>query len=199
MFVTPAFAQSGGLAGGPDILMSILPFALIFVIMYFLIIRPQRQQMKKREEMLKAVRRGDTVVTGGGIVGNTRRVLPGGLTLKIDWTSWHRPAIFTLLQRRGGVPEADMRRTFNLGIGYCVILAQRSVPAALEILYDLGERPVVIGEVVRQRRARRSPSRSGRNRLAANPPAPNGVQAARQPVPEVPASVSRPRCTSQPF
>ena len=75
MFVTPAFAQSGGLTGGPDILMSILPFALIFVIMYFLIIRPQRQQMKKREEMLKAVRRGDTVVTGGGVVARVTKVI----------------------------------------------------------------------------------------------------------------------------
>jgi preprotein translocase subunit YajC len=78
MFVTPAFAQSGGITGGPDIFMSILPFALIFVIMYFLIIRPQRQQMKKREEMLKAVRRGDTVVTGGGIVGKVTKVVSDG-------------------------------------------------------------------------------------------------------------------------
>ena len=58
MFVTPAFAQSAAPAGGADIFMSILPFILIFVIMYFLIIRPQRTQMKKREEMLKNVRRG---------------------------------------------------------------------------------------------------------------------------------------------
>jgi preprotein translocase subunit YajC len=56
-------------------LMSILPFILIFVIMYFLIIRPQRTQMKKRQEMLTAVRRGDTVVTGGGIVGKVQKVV----------------------------------------------------------------------------------------------------------------------------
>lgn len=67
MFVTPAYAQ--GIAGGPDIFVSILPFVLIFVIMYFLIIRPQRQQMKKRGEMLAAIRRGDTVITGGGLIG----------------------------------------------------------------------------------------------------------------------------------
>jgi len=74
MFVTPAYAQASGAAGGPDILMSILPFVLIFVIMYFLIIRPQRQQAKKRGEMLAAVRRGDTVVTGGGVVGKVTKV-----------------------------------------------------------------------------------------------------------------------------
>ena len=73
MFVTPAYAQSAG-AGAPDILMSLLPFILIFAIMYFLIIRPQRTQMKKREEMLANIRRNDTVVTGGGVVGKVTKV-----------------------------------------------------------------------------------------------------------------------------
>ena len=74
MFITEAFAQTPGGAGGGDIIMSILPFLLIFVIMYFLIIRPQRTQMKKREEMLKNVRRGDQVVTGGGFIGKVTKV-----------------------------------------------------------------------------------------------------------------------------
>jgi len=73
MFVTPAYAQSMG--GAPDVLVSILPFILIFVVMYFLIIRPQRQQMKKRAEMLAGVRRGDSVVTGGGLVGKVTKVV----------------------------------------------------------------------------------------------------------------------------
>lgn len=72
MFVTPAYAQTGG--GGADVFISILPFILIFVIMYFLIIRPQRQQMKRRGEMLAAIRRGDTIVTGGGLVGKVVKV-----------------------------------------------------------------------------------------------------------------------------
>lgn len=73
MFVTPAYAQGAG--GGPDMLISILPFVLIFVIMYFLIIRPQRQQLKKRQEMLGAIRRGDSVVTGGGLLGKVTKVI----------------------------------------------------------------------------------------------------------------------------
>ncbi|HEV7254538.1 MAG TPA: preprotein translocase subunit YajC [Mesorhizobium sp.] len=73
MFVTPAYAQAAGAA--PDMLISILPFVLIFVIMYFLIIRPQRTQLKKRQEMLSAIRRGDTVVTGGGLVGKVTKVI----------------------------------------------------------------------------------------------------------------------------
>ena len=73
MFVTPAYAQ--GVGATPDVFVSILPFVLIFVIMYFLIIRPQRQQLKKRGEMLAAIRRGDTVVTGGGFVGKVTKVV----------------------------------------------------------------------------------------------------------------------------
>ena len=72
MFVTPAYAQ--GVGASPDIFISVLPFVLIFVIMYFLIIRPQRTQLKKRQEMLAAVRRGDTVVTGGGLIGKVTKV-----------------------------------------------------------------------------------------------------------------------------
>lgn len=74
MFVTPAYAQSAT-GGTPEILMSVLPFILIFVIMYFLIIRPQRTQLKKRGDMLSNVRRGDTVVTGGGLIGKVTKVI----------------------------------------------------------------------------------------------------------------------------
>ena len=68
MFVTPAYAQGAGAAAGPEFLISVLPFILIFVIMYFLIIRPQRQTMKKHAELVANVRRGDTIVTGGGFI-----------------------------------------------------------------------------------------------------------------------------------
>jgi len=79
MFVTEAFAQTVGPAGGgSELLISVLPFIAVFAIMYFLIIRPQRSQMKKREEMLKNIRRGDTVVTGGGIIARVTKVLDNG-------------------------------------------------------------------------------------------------------------------------
>lgn len=74
MWVTPAYAQSFG-GGSGEIMQILLPFVLIFVIMYFLILRPQRQQAKRREDMLKAIRRGDTVVTNGGIVGKVTKVV----------------------------------------------------------------------------------------------------------------------------
>ncbi len=73
MFVTPAYAQAAG--GGADLVLNLLPFILIFVIMYFLIIRPQRQSAKQRDTMLAAVRRNDTIVTGGGVVGKVTKVV----------------------------------------------------------------------------------------------------------------------------
>jgi preprotein translocase subunit YajC len=73
MFTTPAFAQAAG--GGSEMIMSLLPFVLIFVIMYFLILRPQQRRVKQHQEMVKNVRRGDTVITSGGIVGKVTKVL----------------------------------------------------------------------------------------------------------------------------
>ncbi|MCB1438267.1 MAG: preprotein translocase subunit YajC [Nitratireductor sp.] len=75
MFATPAFAQGATGSGTTDMVMSLLPFVLMFVIFYFLLIRPQRQQMKQRDEMLKNIRRNDTIVTSGGIVGKVTKVV----------------------------------------------------------------------------------------------------------------------------
>jgi preprotein translocase subunit YajC len=84
MFVTPAYAQ--GVGASPDMFVSILPFVLIFVIMYFLIIRPQRTQLKKRGEMLAAIRRGDTVVTGGGFIGKVTKAADDELEIDLGGT-----------------------------------------------------------------------------------------------------------------
>ena len=73
MFVTPAFAQTGA-PGGAGFLIQILPFIAIFAILYFLIIRPQRTAAKQRTEMLAGIRRNDTVITGGGVVGKVTKV-----------------------------------------------------------------------------------------------------------------------------
>ena len=82
MFVTPAYAQTGA-AGAPDMLIQFLPFVLIFVIMYFLILRPQRQKQKQHQELIANVRRGDTVVTTGGLIGKVAKVVDEG-ELQID-------------------------------------------------------------------------------------------------------------------
>jgi len=76
MFISPAYAQAGAPAGGSE-LMTFLPLLLIFVVFYFLLIRPQQKRAKEHKEMITKVRRGDTVVTAGGIVGKVVRVESG--------------------------------------------------------------------------------------------------------------------------
>ena len=76
MFITPAFAQAAAAGGDTNsMLMSLLPFALIFVIMYFLILRPQQKKVKDHAELVKNIRRGDTIVTSGGLFGKVTKVV----------------------------------------------------------------------------------------------------------------------------
>jgi preprotein translocase subunit YajC len=74
---TPAFAQApaGAPPGAGDIVMQLMPFALIFVIAYFLVIRPQRRKAKQQADLLKNVRRGDNVIMSGGLMGKITRVV----------------------------------------------------------------------------------------------------------------------------
>jgi preprotein translocase subunit YajC len=73
MFVSPAFAQAGDNGGSG--FEALLPLVLIFVVFYFLLIRPQQKKQKQHKEMLGAIRRGDRVVTGGGIIGIVTKVI----------------------------------------------------------------------------------------------------------------------------
>ena len=75
MLITPAYAQAAAGGDANSMLMSLLPFALIFVIMYFLILRPQQKKVKDHQELVKNIRRGDTVVTSGGLVGKVTKVV----------------------------------------------------------------------------------------------------------------------------
>lgn len=93
--------------------------------------------------------RGMSHVTGGGIIGNTMRVIPKGLNLSVDWESWTRPAIFSVIQKAGDVPERDMRRTFNLGIGMIFVISPKESDKALRILRRRNEHPIVLGEVIK--------------------------------------------------
>lgn len=81
--ITPAFAQVTGGPEGPSLLLNLLPFVLIFVIMYFLIIRPQRQKMKQHQEMINNVRRGDTIVTNGGLIGKVAKAEDAELSVEV--------------------------------------------------------------------------------------------------------------------
>ena len=98
--------------------------------------------------------KGAAHITGGGITDNTPRILPAGLAARIDPSSWPVPAIFEKLRAIGDIPEADYRRTFNLGIGMILVVAQRNVGRAEKLLDKLGEKFYRIGEVVESRRER---------------------------------------------
>jgi phosphoribosylformylglycinamidine cyclo-ligase len=91
--------------------------------------------------------RGIAHITGGGIVGNTRRLLPAGRSLRMDWQAWEVPPIFRLIQRLGNVAEEEMRRVFNLGIGEVLIVAPQAAQACVDAATELGLASFHIGEV----------------------------------------------------
>jgi phosphoribosylformylglycinamidine cyclo-ligase len=86
-------------------------------------------------------------ITGGGLPGNVPRVLPDDCAARIDYDAWTRPPLFDLIQELGDVPEADLRQTFNLGIGLVAVVREADLDAARAALEALGETPTVIGEV----------------------------------------------------
>jgi phosphoribosylformylglycinamidine cyclo-ligase len=93
--------------------------------------------------------KGMSHITGGGLMGNTMRIVPDGLTLSVDWTAWPEPLIFDLIRKAGDVPEEDMRRTFNLGLGLVMIVAQERVEHMMSYLKSRHENAYIIGSVVR--------------------------------------------------
>ncbi len=86
-------------------------------------------------------------ITGGGLVENIPRVLPDGLEVVLERSSWRREAVFDWLQRQGQVADAEMYRVFNCGIGMTIQLAPDHVDRAIAILRELGQEALVIGEV----------------------------------------------------
>jgi phosphoribosylformylglycinamidine cyclo-ligase len=87
-------------------------------------------------------------VTGGGITGNLPRVLPDGHCARIRRSAWRVPAVFTALQEGGHVTDAEMFRTFNMGIGYLIVLPADAAATAIELLERAGERVSMVGEIV---------------------------------------------------
>jgi len=99
-----------------------------------------------RQTMSIADVRGLVHVTGGGIPGNSKRIMPEGLTIKVDYNSWSRPALFDLIQSTGNVPEEDMRSAFNLGVGLIAVVS--SPDAELMLSKMSGSGAFVMGTVV---------------------------------------------------
>ncbi|RPI00756.1 MAG: phosphoribosylformylglycinamidine cyclo-ligase [Calditrichaeota bacterium] len=90
---------------------------------------------------------GISHITGGGIVGNTKRLLADHLNLRIDWGAWLMPAEFRMLQHYGKLDDEEMRRAFNLGIGLIFVVAPTSVDVVVSALQKCGEMPILLGTV----------------------------------------------------
>jgi len=75
LFVTEAYAQTGGGVGTTDMLVQFAPLVIIFAIMYFMLLRPQQRRAAEHKAMIKNVRRGDTVISNGGIIGRVTKVI----------------------------------------------------------------------------------------------------------------------------
>jgi phosphoribosylaminoimidazole synthetase len=86
-------------------------------------------------------------ITGGGLVENPPRAIAAGLAARFDWSAWTAPPVFDWLAQTGGVAEAEMRRTFNCGLGLMLITPPRNVEAVLSALLDAGETAFVCGEL----------------------------------------------------
>ena len=87
-------------------------------------------------------------VTGGGLTGNVPRVLPDGCRVVLRRGAWREPPVFATLREAGRVSEPEMLRTFNLGVGYVVIVRAADADRARQALTEAGETVTAIGEVV---------------------------------------------------
>jgi phosphoribosylformylglycinamidine cyclo-ligase len=92
--------------------------------------------------------KGMAHITGGGLLENVPRMLPGGLQAAIRADAWQRPAIFDWLQAEGGIADSEMHRVFNCGIGMVLAVAPGDLEAVLEFLSQAGEQPCHLGEIV---------------------------------------------------
>ncbi len=91
--------------------------------------------------------KGFSHITGGGIIGNTSRIIPEGLNIKIHWGNWDAPPIFKLIQNTGDISSDEMRKVFNEGIGLIVVVPQEQEEMTLQVALTQKEHAIVVGEV----------------------------------------------------
>ena len=102
-----------------------------------------------RAYKVKKVISGMAHITGGGMEGNLNRSLHNGVDAVIDESSWEVPPVFRFLQEQGGIEEDEMRRVFNMGIGYTLIVRPSFVDGVTRRLEKYGERVHVIGKITK--------------------------------------------------
>jgi phosphoribosylformylglycinamidine cyclo-ligase len=118
------------------------------------LLRPHRSYLSALYPLVaRGAIKGMAHITGGGLTDNVPRILPDGTAARIDRSAWTAPALFQWLQRAGDVPDADMLRTFNMGIGMVLISPPALVDAVMDDLHARREDPVLIGEIISGDRA----------------------------------------------
>jgi len=124
------------------------------------LLKPHRSYFKPLERLAAAgILKGAAHITGGGLPGNLPRILPkgpGGLEARIERESWPELPVFSLLREIGNIPDEEMLRTFNMGIGMALVVSPRDLDKAEAILKSLRERFYLIGRIVRKNRGNRS-------------------------------------------
>jgi phosphoribosylformylglycinamidine cyclo-ligase len=112
------------------------------------LLKPTRIYVKAFNAIRDKVRvKGMAHITGGGIPGNLPRIFNKKLTAVIHEGSWPVPPVFELIRKWGGVPDADMKKTFNMGIGYVIVLGKKSVTSAIDLLTEAGYPAFLIGYI----------------------------------------------------
>jgi len=92
--------------------------------------------------------KGAAHITGGGLIENPPRAVAPGLQPTLDWSAWRLPPVFEWLQAEGGITDHELRRTFNCGIGFMLIVSPEQAPPVLEAVIDAGEDAFVCGQLV---------------------------------------------------
>ena len=111
--------------------------------------------LKVHKSYLKLIRllkenvevKGLAHITGGGIIGNTMRIVPKGFKIKMHWGNWDIPPIFKLIMESGDISKEEMRKVFNVGIGLVAIIHRSDEELTLQLAHEVKEHPLVIGEI----------------------------------------------------
>ncbi|WP_297511433.1 phosphoribosylformylglycinamidine cyclo-ligase [uncultured Caulobacter sp.] len=111
---------------------------------------PTRIYVKSLLPLLQSGRvKGGAHITGGGLIENPPRAIAEGLVAEFDWNAWALPPVFEWLAKVGGVSEHEMRRTFNCGVGFIIIVAQADAEPVLAALLNAGEEAFICGQLVK--------------------------------------------------
>ena len=112
------------------------------------LMRPTRIYVKTVLPLMKAdMIKGAAHITGGGLIENPPRAIAKTLKPRLDWSAWTPPPVFDWLQREGGVANGELRRTFNCGVGFMLVVEPALAPAVMAALLNAGEETFVIGEL----------------------------------------------------